>query len=191
MALDKDKLEKAVAALQNGDGSALADVYVLTSKGVFTFVLPILHDYQLAEDVMQQTYISAYDNIQSYTLGTNARNWLLTIAKNTALSELKKRSREISYDFAQETRADGVYYLGDIDSPTIEIANRVLAEDEFNIVMMYAIGEYKHREIANILHMPLGTVTWKYSVALKKMKQALEESKTEYERQQEYKYQKN
>jgi RNA polymerase sigma-70 factor (ECF subfamily) len=151
MAIDEQKLEKAIAALQKGDSNALGDIYVLTSKGIFTFVLPILRDYQIAEDVMQQTYISCYDNIQSYRLGTSARNWLLTIAKNAALSELKKRNREVSYDFSQEPSANGVYFLGDIESPTIEIANKVLAEDEFNILMLYAIGDYKHREIADIL----------------------------------------
>ena len=188
MAIDEQKLEKAIAALQKGDSNALGDIYVLTSKGIFTFVLPILRDYQIAEDVMQQTYISCYDNIQSYRLGTSARNWLLTIAKNAALSELKKRNREVSYDFSQEPSANGVYFLGDIESPTIEIANKVLAEDEFNILMLYAIGDYKHREIADILRLPLGTVTWKYSMALKKVKKALEESKTEYEREHELGY---
>ena len=188
MAIDEQKLEKAMAALQKGDSNALGDIYVLTSKGVFTFVLPILHDYQLAEDVMQQTYVSCYDNIQSYRLGTSARNWLLTIAKNAALSELKKRNREVSYDFAQEPSSNGVYFLGDVESPTIAIANKVLAEDEFNILMLYSVGDYKHREIADILHLPLGTVTWKYSMALKKVKAALEDSQTEYEREHELGY---
>ena len=180
--MDEEKLEKAMVRLQGGDGNALADVYTLTSKGVFTFVLPILHDYQLAEDVMQDTYVSCYDAIKSYHLGTSARNWLLTIAKNAALSQLKKRNREISYDFSEDNHPDGVYFLGDVDSPTITLANKVLAEDEFNIVMMYAIGEYKHKEIAEFLHLPLGTVTWKYANALKKLKKALEDNKTEYER---------
>ena len=36
---------------------------------------------------------------------------------------------------------------------------------------MYAIGEFKHREIADILHLPLGTVTWKYKNALSKLKE--------------------
>jgi RNA polymerase sigma-70 factor, ECF subfamily len=177
--MDEEKLEKAMVALQKGDSNALATVYELTSKGVFTFVLPVLHDYQLAEDVMQDTYVTCYKAIQSYKLGTNARNWLLTIAKNTALTELKKRKHEISYDFSTDNHPDGVYYLGDIDSPTIALANKVLAEDEFNIVMMYAIGEYKHKEIAEFLHLPLGTVTWKYANALKKMKKAIEAKEAE------------
>lgn len=178
--MDEAKLEKAMIALQNGDDGALATIYSLTSRGVFTFVLPVLHDYQLAEDVMQDTYVACYDHIADYRPGTNPRNWLLTIAKNSALTQLKKRNRKISYDFSEENHPDGVYYLGDIDSPTIALANKILPEDEFNIVMMYAIGEYKHREIAEFLHLPLGTVTWKYANALKKMKKALEKNNEKY-----------
>ncbi len=178
--MNEEKLEKAMVALQKGDGNALADIYSLTNKGVFTFVLPILHDYQLAEDVMQDTYVSCYENISSYRPGTNPRNWLLTIAKNSALSKLRKRNREVSFDFDQEPSQGGVYYLGDIDSPTIKLANSVLAEDEFNIVMMYAIGGYKHKEIAEFLHMPIGTVTWKYATALKKLRKALSDEEAKY-----------
>lgn len=177
--MDENKLEKAMVALQKGDGDALATIYEQMSKGVFTFVLPVLHDYQLAEDVMQDTFVSAYKSIQLYKPGTSARNWLLTIARNAAFTELKKRNHEISYDFSQDNHPDGVYFIGDADSPTIALANKVLSEDEFNIVMMYAVGEYKHKEIAEFLHMPLGTVTWKYANALKKIKKALEEQQKE------------
>lgn len=180
--MNEQELEKSMISLRNGNGNALADIYALTSRGVFTFVLPLLHDYQLAEDVMQDTYVSCYNHIQEYKPGTSARNWLLTIAKNAAISTLKKKNREISYDFSEETRPDGVYYLGEVDTPTITLANRILSEEEFNIVMMFAIGDYKHREIAELLHLPLGTVTWKYNNAIKKIKKALEEEDRKYEK---------
>ncbi|MCR4562604.1 MAG: RNA polymerase sigma factor [Bacilli bacterium] len=186
--MEDEKLEQAMCALKAGDGNALGEIYNLTSKKVFTFVLPLLRDYQLAEDVMQDTYVTCYKSINTYKEGTNPKNWLLTIAKNSAISELKKRNREISYDFSDDRHPDGVYYLGDIESPTITLANKVLSEEEFNIVMMYAIGDYKHREIADILHLPLGTVTWKYANALKKLKAAIEENQTEYEKQTKLKY---
>lgn len=180
--MDEEKLEKAMVTLQSGKGDALAEIYSLTSRGVFTFVLPLLHDYQLAEDVMQSTYVACYEHIQEYKPGTSARNWLLTIAKNSAISLLKKKNREISYDFGEEVHPDGVYYLGQVDTPTITLANKILSEEEFNIVMMFAIGDYKHREIAELLHLPLGTVTWKYNNAIKKIRKALEEEDHKYER---------
>lgn len=191
--MDRARLEKAMVALQKGDGNALAEVYELTSRGVFTFVLPILRDYQLAEDVMQDTYVTCYKRIADYKPGTNPQNWLLTIAKNEAFSILKKRNREPSYDMLETEPAgeSGLYYLGDIDSPTIKLANKVLAEDEFNILMMYAVGGFKHREIAEMLKLPLRTVTWKYSNALKKMKKALQEDEKTYERAKARKLQEN
>lgn len=181
-----DKLEKAIIRLQNGDSNSLGIVYDLTSKGVFSFVLTILRDYQLAEDVMQQTYIKIYENIKSYKRSTNARNWILTIAKNSALTMIKKRQREISVDFSQDRSADGIYCLDkDFDTPLISLANRILTEDELKIVLLFAIGEYKHREIAEMLNLPLGTVTWKYNNALKKIRGAVEKNKAAYERRKE------
>jgi len=187
--MDEVKLEKAMKALKGGKSDALGEIYSLTSKGIFTFVLPLLNDYQLAEDVMQDTYVTCYQKIQFYELGTSARNWLLTIAKNAAISELRKRKRVISYDFNEEPPSpNGIYYLGEIDSPTISLANRILSKEEFNIVMMHVIGEYKHKEISQLLHIPLGTVTWKYMSALKKLKAAIEEEEENAKRKTIYEH---
>jgi len=174
------ELERAIIGLREGDVNQLAAVYKLTSKGVFTFILPIIKSYDLAEDIMQTTYVKAYENITSYEPGTNPRNWILTIAKNLALAEVKKRKRETSYDFTDENASlEGVYDLNtSLNTPTIDLANRVLKEGELSIVLLYAIGGYKHREIAEMLALPLGTVTSKYNGALKKLRAAYEK---EYE----------
>ena len=171
-----NNLERAIIALHGGDVNQLSVIYNLTSKGVFTFVLPIVKVYEIAEDVMQATYIKVYENIVSYHPGTNPRNWILTIAKNLALAEINKRKREVSYDFNEENVSrEGIYDLDPyLDTPTIELANKVLNEGELQIVLLYAIGDYKHREIAEMLNLPLGTVTSKYNTALKKIRIAYE-----------------
>lgn len=170
-----DKLERAARDLKNGDMNGLKKIYELTSRNVFTFVFPILRDYQLSEDVMQSTYIQIYNKIDSYELDTNFRNWMLTIAKNLALGELKKRSRESQTDDDVMLENLGGYTFNpDYDSPVIKLASEILGEEDFRIVIMYAIGEFKHREIADILNLPLGTVTWKYNQALKKIKKHLD-----------------
>ena len=172
----KEKLERAMIALQNGDTNSLATIYDLTSKGVFTFVLPIVRDYATAEDIMQQTYISVYEKIASYQSGTNARNWILTIAKNLAINEFNKQKKIVGFDYDEEqSLPEGLYSLDEtLDTPTIRIANEILTEEEFKIVIMFAIGEYKHREIAELLGLPLGTVTWKYKNAIEKIKNEIE-----------------
>ena len=54
-------LEELFEDLKAGDVGALGFIYSETHKGVFTFVLPILQDYHLAEDVTEQTFVSVYE----------------------------------------------------------------------------------------------------------------------------------
>ncbi|MDR0934754.1 MAG: RNA polymerase sigma factor [Erysipelotrichaceae bacterium] len=175
------KLEKAMVALKKGDINALGDIYEMTKRGVFTFILPLLNNYQDAEDIMQSTYVRLYENINLYDETKNSLNWILTIARNLALTFLVRKNREMARDFNEEENINELPPLElhwDVDTPLIRLAHKVLSKEEFYIVMLYAIGEYKHREIAEILNIPLGTVTWKYSEALKKLKKKV--NKDEY-----------
>lgn len=177
----KEKLEKALIALKNGDTNSLATIYNLTSKGVFTFVLPIVKDYATAEDVMQQTYIAVYEKASYYQEGTNVRNWILTIAKNLAINEFNKRKKIVGFDYDEDQVVpDGLYSIDQsVDTPTIRLASEILTESEFKILIMFTVGEYKHREIAELLDLPIGTVTWKYKVALEKLRKELEKRESD------------
>ena len=94
--------------------------------------------------------------------------------QNLALDELRKRKHEESVDFDDERQTIGSYSLPeDLDTPTIRLANEILPPDEMEIVLLFAIGDYKHREIAQILDMPIGTVTWKYQNALTRLRKAI------------------
>jgi RNA polymerase sigma-70 factor (ECF subfamily) len=100
--------------------------------------------------------------------------WLLTIAKHTAFDLLKHRKQETQVDreFLEETIAgsDDRY---DLASPIIQAAKKRLDKDEQTILFLYALGDYKHREIAEILNIPIGTVLWKYQNAITKMKEVI------------------
>jgi len=172
----RQEIDRAIISIQNGDGNGLALLYELTRRAVFAFVLPIINDYQLAEDIMQETYVKAYRAAGSYEPGTSGINWLFTIARNRALNIIKERHRDEQVDFdAQHERAGAIVEKPNWDTPTIDLAKSVLEPDEQNILFLHAIGEYKHREIAELMGLPLGTVTWKYQTAVKKMQQNLKE----------------
>jgi RNA polymerase sigma-70 factor (ECF subfamily) len=168
------EVDIALRQLQSGHHEGLAVLYDLTRRAVFAFVLPFIKDVHLAEDIMQETYVKAYQAIDSYRPGTNGLNWLFTIAKNMTMTILEKRNREASVDYDDQRQATGAtvdHYQ--FDSPTLTLAKKILDEDEQQILFLYVIGEYKHREIAALLGLPLGTVTWKYQIAIKKMKDHL------------------
>lgn len=50
---------------------------------------------------------------------------------------------------------------------------QLLSEDEYQIVVLYVLSELTHKEIAEHLNKPLGTVTWSYKNAIAKLKKGL------------------
>lgn len=165
-------LDKFINKFVNGDASAFDEIYNRTRKSVYYVALSVLRDKALAEDVMQTTYMRVLKNIQGYTLGTNASAWIIKIAKNEAINIKKVRMREQSVDAYENASLFGVSEPNTYGE-LIDLAKRLLADDEFSILMLVTACGYKRKEIGQILDMPTPTVTWKYNNALSKLREAL------------------
>lgn len=166
-------LDKFIKKFMNGDASAFDEIYNRTRKSVYYVALSILRDKTLAEDVMQTTYLRVLKNIQSYALGTNASAWIIKIAKNEAINMKKVRMREQSVDEYENPTLFGENEP-DTYGELIDLAKRLLADDEFSILMLVTACGYKRKEIGKMFDMPTPTVTWKYQNALLKIRNALE-----------------
>jgi RNA polymerase sigma-70 factor (ECF subfamily) len=90
--------------------------------------------------------------------------------QKTALTLLKQNKRQEEY---VETRSNEYSFGGEIT----DIIERVLSEDEKKILILHVLWGYKHREIAQELSCPTGTVTSKYKRAIEKLRKELEEVK--------------
>ena len=166
-------LDKYIERFINGNTSAFDEIYNRTRKSVYYVALSVLRDKALAEDVMQTTYMRILKNIQGYTLGTNASAWIIKIAKNEAINIKKVRMREQSVDEYENLTLFGVSEP-DTYGELTDLAKRLLADDEFSILMLVTACGYKRKEIGKMLDMPIPTVTWKYQNALLKMRNTLE-----------------
>ena len=168
----KEKLERKIAALKGGDRSAFDYIYEHTHRAVYFAVFSIVRDRMHAEDILQETYLRALSSLEQYRAGTNFPAWLRSVGRSLALNHLRKNSREIPTDF----EADAYKYgTGETEIPFIfDIAAKLLTEDEYEIIMLCHVAGYKRREVAEMLDMPIGTVTWKNNEALKKLKNYLE-----------------
>lgn len=165
--------------LQQGDERAFEEIYNETGRGLFAYIRSLCNDYHVAEDMMQVTYIRLRTSIASYKAGGNAYAWLYAIARNATLNEIARRKRELSLDVEENASQFGTYRLDEDGSPVTEIMNRVLGETERQIVTLHVMSGFKHREIAEILDKPLGTVLWTYNNALAKMRKAIKEVEDE------------
>ena len=155
-----------MTALQDRDISGLAVVYEQTKRGVFASAYAILRDRSAAEDVMQETYVKVAEGIDGYRPGSNAAAWIVTIARNLALREYNKRKHLVPLDGVEETRS----YSDDNDGVFLSATLSVLDMRERQAVILHVYDGFKHKEIARIMEIPLGTELWIYNKAIKKLK---------------------
>ncbi len=165
-------LEDKVKKFKNGDKSAFDYIYENTYKPLYFNILYYVKDKMYAEDILHDVYLKAIASLSSYSPDTNFVAWLCKIGKNLALNFIERRKREVLTDF--DNPAQGGTYETELPY-VFEIARKVLSEEDYKIVMMCQVAGYKRREVAAIMEMPIGTVTWKNNQALKKLKDCLED----------------
>ncbi len=167
-----DYLAKRIA---EQDKNAFAELYEKTNKIVYSVCLSIVKDRGVAEELTQETFVCVWSEIVAFR-GIGLKTWVLTIAKNKALNELRKRKREVAVDFTESESFGGNYAVdvGVESSVVLSVALSRLDETDRQIVLMKNSG-MKTKEIAIFLEMPRGTVSWRYTTALKNLKSYLEE----------------
>lgn len=171
--LDPERLRLLMSRVAVGDSKAFRALYEETSSKLFGCALRILHKPELAEDVLQESFVGVWRSACDYRSSLSApMTWMTTIVRNKAFDALRSErySLEIDSDNFDEnilnTLVDG--------SPTpleaLEVSRnaRVLADcmvelDRAQRQVMYLafFDDLSHSEIAYELGLPLGTVkTW-------------------------------
>ncbi len=173
-------LENYIQKLKSGDNEAFDKIYELTYRKIFFIVLPILRDKALTEDIMQDTYLKFLEKLYDYKT-KNSLAYILTIAKNLAINEYNKRKREVK---VVDSDMDAFSYdeyleISAANEELIKSALKILKKKERNIFLLHNIENLTHREIALILNIPLGTVTWTYQQAIRKMRKHLRDDQYE------------
>ena len=173
--MDKKLLDEYLIKLKRGDNDAFDGIYHLTKRGVFSLVLSIVKNPYAAEDIMQDTYLKIKEKILYYKDGTNGYAWILTIARNLSLNYLNKNNKIDVLDTTEHEYLTAVTdkNFDKDDMPIFKIAKNHLNDFELQVVILYSVYGYKHREIAKALNKPLGSVLWTYNNAIKKLQKVL------------------
>lgn len=96
----------------------------------------------------------------------------MQIAKNIALNDIRRAKRE---EILPSEKMEPLRTEEPPDGSVFDAMNRALDETERQIVLLHVLWGYKHREIAEKLNMPLGTVMSKYKISVAKLKKYLKE----------------
>ncbi len=164
------RLDKLVRAFAKGDESAFDALYEATSADVYYTILMVLKDPSLSEDIMQDTYMKMIESLPKYRPQGKFRAWIKTIAKRLALNAYHERKKESPHDDDEGPLSLLAQEDGSEKRSELEELMRTLDEEEKEIVIRHAVLGEKHKDIAEALARPLGTVLWKYRNALGKMR---------------------
>lgn len=172
-------LEALVKLLKQGDETAFPKLYNETYRQLFFVVLPIIRDKSLAEDIIQDTYLKFLEKLSEYQ-AKNVFSYLITIAKNLAINEYNRRKKTVKIDdFNEFSYYDHVEIKEEMNEAILK-ALAILERDEKDVLLLHVLENLTHKEIAAIMEKPMGTISWLYAKAIKKMKIYLKEEKYEY-----------
>jgi RNA polymerase sigma factor (sigma-70 family) len=90
-------LDREEAQLMNrycdGDAAAFRRLYALLAPRILGYLVALIADRPLAEDLLQQTFLKLHQSRSSYVRNANPIPWIYTIAHRTCLDEIRRRKR--------------------------------------------------------------------------------------------------
>lgn len=166
--------ESLIERIGNGDQDAFEELYYDTERPLYAFLLSLVRHHEDALDLMQDTYLKVRQAAHLYTPMGKPMAWIFTIARNLALTHLRSRKYfQDMEDTRLEDRIDYSYVEDPTDRFVLESAMTILSEEERQIILLYTVSGFKHREIGEMMKLPLSTVLSKYHRGLKKLRNHL------------------
>ena len=169
--------EELVLMVQSGETQAFGELVVRYEDKMKRYARRFLFHTQDCEDAVQQVFIKAFENIQSFDIEKQFSPWLYRVAHNQFISILRKRKNEaipffdpdtlFPHPVAEEKTDDDILSRERHDE--IEAALSQLKPKYREVVALYYFEGFEYEQIAEILRIPKSTV----GVRLKRAKDSL------------------
>lgn len=146
--------QPVIDACKNNDAKAQIQLYDLYCDAMYTVALRYVKDSFIAEDVMQEAFIKAFKNIDSYKDGVAFGAWLKRIVINQSIDYLKKKKLElvsINEEITTVADDDNWSVASTISYQDIVNCIQQLKEKYRVVLTLFLLEGYDHGEISQIL----------------------------------------
>ena len=162
---------------QKGDERAFSIIVRMYEQPVYNYVVRLVGDRSLAEDLTQEVFVRVYQGLPSFSLRSRFTTWLFQVTKNRVLDELRARDRRpravVSLDDIQPLEA--------LDAPierteaiqAVWSAVENLNPDLKMALLLRDVVGLAYTEIADSLEITLATVKWRIYKAREEVQAAL------------------
>jgi RNA polymerase sigma-70 factor (ECF subfamily) len=170
---DPQQLKTWLLAAGKRDAVAFRALYDASSPKLFGFALRILHKRELAEEVLQESFVAIWNNAANYQSHLAApMTWMATIVRNKAFDHLRRSDAAVEIDADQFDR-EVMNALQDPQATPIEALQMsgdakalawcmsALEGAHRQVVALAYFHDLSHSEVATRMQLPIGTVkTW-------------------------------
>ena len=184
--------ESLMLRYQQGDRSAFPVLVRRHQQALFNFAFRQLRMPQVAEDVVQETFVRVVQNAADFKHEARFTTWVYTITRNLCIDQLRKRAlrKHPSLDQASGEEGDGPTLGEQTADPRAsvereatgtELKERIsravdkLPDDQREVFLMREVSNLPFKEIAEITNVPENTVKSRMRYALERLQGALAE----------------
>ncbi len=158
--------EDIARAVQSGDISAFEVLIHRYEEKINRYILRILPDFEEAQDLLQETFMKVYVNINSFDVKRRFSPWIYRIAHNEVINRVRQKSREMISPFDLDTflpmsLKEGVMNKADDIKLTSAELNKCMGKLEVKYrepLLFFYIEELSYNDISDILRIPVSTV---------------------------------
>lgn len=158
------ELDKLVQRYRNGEKETFDAIFNETQTTVYLSVRAILSDTVAIEDLVQDTYMKALENLDKYQSGTNFKAWISKIARNIAINYFKREKK------LEHVEIDDPVFNKESSDINLSYCLSLLEGIEREVVIYHLLLNMKFKDIAKILEVSTSHAFQIYKKALKKIK---------------------
>jgi len=146
---------------------------------LYWHIRKIVLDHDDANDVIQNTFVKIFLNIDNFKENSKIFTWMYRIATNEALSFIRSKALKVGISSEEwvDAKASGLvadsYFDGDAASLKLQKAIATLPERQRLVFNMKYFDAMKYEEIASILGVSMGSLKASYHHAVKKIKKTI------------------
>jgi RNA polymerase sigma-70 factor (ECF subfamily) len=163
---------RLLAAIARGNDRAFTELYQQHSPAVFNYLLRLIHDQNLAEDLLQETFVAVWRGADAFKRQAQVKTWLFRIAHNKAVSWLRRhrpQSMQDNLEIVDEAPGPETLSLINWRNEALLAALDALSPNHRAVVELAFVHELPYSDIAEIMECPVGTVKSRMSYALRRL----------------------
>lgn len=165
---------KLINGARKGDQQSMYRLYKLYVQAMYNTCIRMVSNQYDAEDIIQESFVKAFNNLDSFRGESSFGSWLKRIVINLSITFLRKKKQDfLEIESIQIPSNENEENLPQIDPKLVHESIKSLPEKARVVLNLYLLEGYRHKEIAEILKITESTSKSQYLRAKKLLREKL------------------